>query len=279
MARGARATRARRLTRMPMPGETASGATDCVRAERDSPCAGSVRLVLDDSRHANALSPALVAQLHDAVRAASASDAKAIVVDSSGERFCAGFDLGDADTIEDASLRERFDALEALLESVRRAPAVTIAVVRGPALGAGADLVAACDYRIGTSQARFAFPGSRFGVVLGTRHLASVVGRQAALETLVEARTLDADAALACGLLSELRSDESLQARVDEIVRHCASIDLDTLRAMLRLVRSEPSERDRAELRASVAREGFGERVRAHAKRVREARDARRSRP
>lgn len=267
------------MTHLPMHGEVASGETDLVRIERDSPCAQSVTLVLDDPRHANALSPELVARLHDALRDAIASETKAIVLDSSGERFCAGFDLRDAEAFDDASLGERFDALEALLESVRRAPAVTIAIVRGPALGAGADLVAACDYRIGTSQARFVFPGSRFGVVLGTRHLAGVVGRQAALETLVEGRTLDADAALRCGLLSEARSPESLQSRIDEIARHCASIDIETLRAMLRLVRSEPSERDRAELLASVAREGFGERVRAHATRVREARDARRGRP
>jgi len=264
---------------MAMPGEAASGKTDLVRTERDAPCDGSVRLVLDDPRHANALSPALVSRLHDALRDAIASEAKAIVFDSSGERFCAGFDLRDAEAFDDASLRERFDAVEALLESVRRAPAVTIAAVRGPALGAGADLVAACDYRIGTPQARFAFPGSRFGVVLGTRHLASVVGRQAALEMLVEGRTPDADAALRCGLLSEARSPESLPSRIEEIARHCASIDIETLRAMLRLVRSEPSERDRAELLASVAREGFRERVRAHAKRVREDRDTRRGHP
>lgn len=259
-----------------MPGEAASGEADLVRTERDTPCAGSATLVLDDPRHANALSPALVAGLHGALRNAIASEAKAIVFASSGERFCAGFDLRDAETLDDASLRERFDAIEALLESVRRAPAVTIAAVRGAALGAGADLVAACDYRIGTPQASFAFPGSRFGVVLGTRHLACVVGRQAALETLVEGRTLDAHAALRCGLLGEARSVESLQSRIDDIARRCASIDIETLRAMLRLVRSEPSERDRNELLASVARDGFGERVRAHAKRVREARDARR---
>jgi enoyl-CoA hydratase/carnithine racemase len=264
---------------MAMPGEVPSEKADLVRTERDASCERSVRLVLDDPRHANALSPALTARLHDALHDAIASEAKTIVFDSSSERFCAGFDLRDAEAFDDAALRERFDAVEALLESVRRAPAVTIAVVRGPALGAGADLVAACDYRIGTSQARFAFPGSRFGVVLGTRHLAGVVGRQAALETLVEGRTLDADAALRCGLLSEARSPESLQSRIDEIARHCASIDIETLRAMLRLIRSEPSELDRAELRASAAREGFGERVREHARRVREARDARRSRP
>ena len=248
-----------------------------IRVERDCPRAGCWRLVLDDPSNANALSPALVACLDESIRAAVAANARAIALDSSSERFCAGFALRDVDDAGDAELRSRFEALEALLESVRRAPALTVAVVRGAALGAGADLVAACDYRIGTARARFAFPGSRFGVVLGTRQLAGLVGRQAALEILVEGRTLDADAALHCGLLSDLCSDDAASARVEAILQGCETIDVETLRAMLRLVRDAPSPRDRDELFASVSREGFAARVRDHARRTREARERRRA--
>ena len=249
---------------------------DLVRTERDAPRPGCWRLVLSDAAHANALSAALVARLDAALRAALASDARAIVLDSSGERFCAGFDLRGVESAGDADLRARFEAIEALLERVLRAPALTIAVVRGPAFGAGADLVAACDYRIGTSNARFAFPGNRFGVVLGTRHLAAVVGTQAALEILVEGRTLDADAALQCGLLGELRGDADVAARVEQIARRAEGLDLETLRATLRLLREAHSERDRDELLASVSRDGLAVRIREHAQRMREARDRRR---
>jgi enoyl-CoA hydratase/carnithine racemase len=245
---------------------------DVLRVERDWPRAGCWRLVLDDRPHANALSPALVARLDVSLRDALANGARTIVFDSSGERFCAGFDLRDIETVDDSDLRARFEALEALLESVRRAPALTIACVRGAALGAGADLVAACDYRIGTASARFAFPGNRFGVVLGTRHLASVVGRQAALEILVEGKTLDADYALRCGLLSEACSEEALAARVSAIEQHCETIDVETLRAMLRLVREAPSDSDRQALVASVSRTGVAKRAREYARRTREAR-------
>ncbi|HJU24617.1 MAG TPA: hypothetical protein VJ891_19105, partial [Casimicrobiaceae bacterium] len=114
-------------------------------------------------------------------------------------------------------------------------------------------------------------------VVLGTRHLASVVGRQAALEILIEGKTVNADAALACGLLSEIRDPQSVDARVEEILVRCECLDIETLRAMLRLLRDAPSERDRAELLASVSRGGFAERVRAHARRVRDERERRRA--
>ena len=248
-----------------------------IGVERNRPRTGCWRLVLDDPASANALSPALVTGLRDALQDALANDARAIVFDSSGDRFCAGFDLRGVDGVDDAALRARFEALEALLESVRRAPALTIAVVRGAALGAGADFVAACDYRIGTSRARFAFPGARFGVVLGTRHLAGLVGRQAALEILVEGKTIDAEAALRHGLLCEMRSDDTVATRVDEIVQRTEPIDLETLRAMLGLLRELPSDRDRDALVASVSREGLAARVRDHARRVREAREHRRA--
>jgi enoyl-CoA hydratase/carnithine racemase len=149
--------------------------------------------------------------------------------------------------------------------------------VRGAALGAGADLVASCDYRIGTSGARLAFPGSRFGVVLGTRHLAAVVGRQLAREILVEGKILDAKAALDCGLLSSLCAEDTVASRVDEILRGSEAVDSETLRAILPLTRDMPSERDRAELLRSTWREGLAERIREHAHRTRDERAARRT--
>jgi enoyl-CoA hydratase/carnithine racemase len=247
-----------------------------LRVERDVPRAGTWRLVLDDTARANALSPHLVASLQASLHAAFATDARAIILDSAGERFCAGIDLADIDRLDDVQLRERFGALEDLLETLRRAPALTIAVVRGPALGAGADLVASCDYRIGTSGARLAFPGSRFGVVLGTRHLATLVGGQVAREILVEGRMLDAQAAAGCGLLSSLSTEAEIAQRVDDILRGCEALDTATLRAILPLTRDAPSQRDRAELLRSVWRDGLAERMRDHARRARDARAARR---
>lgn len=240
------------------------------------PRAGSWRIVLDDPLRANALSARLVERLRASLHTAFDGGARAIVLGSSGDRFCAGSDLGGVDELCDSELRERFGEIEDLLETVRRAPALTIALVRGAAFGAGADLVAACDYRIGTTSARFAFPGSRFGVVLGTRHLAGVVGGQLAREILIEGRTLDATQALECGLLSSLCAEDDMASRVDAILQASEAIDSETLLAILRLTRGSPSERDRAELLRSTSCAGLAERVRAHARRVREARAPRR---
>lgn len=244
----------------------------CVGVARDVPRSGTWQLVLDDPEHANAVSPQLVRQLDAALKEAIANGAHSIVLSSSGRRFCAGFDLSDIDAVEDDELRERFEAVEALLERVRRAPAVTIALVAGPALGAGADLVAACDYRIGTDDARLGFPGIRFGVILGTRHLAGLLGGQRARELLLEGRIIDAAAALEIGLLSERCTQDRFAARVDEITAHAATLDRNALETMLRLTRAPASESDLAELNRSTSRPGLAERMRAHARRVLPAR-------
>ena len=115
--------------------------------------------------------------------------------------------------------------------------------------------------------------------MLGTRHLASIVGRQAAREILVEGRTLDADAAAACGLLSELSTDDAIASRVDTIVQRSEGLDPPTLRAVLRLTRDAPSELDRAELLRSTWRGSLAERLREHARRMQQARAARRAHP
>lgn len=250
---------------------------DLLLVEQDAPREGAWRLVLDDPQRANALSPSLVDRLHASVHEAFASGARAIILDSSSERFCAGSNLADVDRLSDSELRERFSALEDLLESLRRAPALTLAVVRGAALGAGADLVASCDYRIGTSNAHFAFPGTRFGVVLGTRHLAGVVGRQTARQILVEGKMLDAKASLDCGLLSEICAEEAVAHRVEDILQRSEAIDTSTLRAILRLTRDAPSECDRAELLHSTWRGSLAERIREYARRTQEERAARRT--
>lgn len=244
----------------------------CVRVERDAPRQGAWRVVLDDPDHANAVSVRLVRDLHEALESAIAGGAHSIVLASSGKRFCAGFDLSDIETVGDAELRTRFDAVEALLECVRRAPAVTVALVTGPALGAGADLVAACDYRIGTSDARLGFPGIRFGVILGTRHLAGLLGGQRAREMLLEGRIVDASQARDAGLLSELCEVQDLDARVASICDRAADLDRNALEALLRLTRMPPSTSDLEELRRSTSRPGLAERMRAHARRVLPAR-------
>lgn len=124
-------------------------------------------VTLDRPRQANALSPALVEDLHAVLDEADLVRPAALVLRGNPRHFAAGFDLTDLHLETDASLAHRFLRIGLLLERLISAPYLTIAVAEGAAIGAGADLVLACDARLVAPGVTLRFPGSRFGVVLG----------------------------------------------------------------------------------------------------------------
>ncbi|MEU6559068.1 enoyl-CoA hydratase/isomerase family protein [Nocardia nova] len=132
------------------------------------------RVRFDRPEAANALSPALVEALHDVLDEAAVIHPEVLVLEGNRRHFAAGFDLAGLSRESDASLAHRFLRIGLLLERLATAPYPTVAVVEGSAVGAGADLVAACDHRLAGPDARFAFPGARFGVILGAARLRAV---------------------------------------------------------------------------------------------------------
>lgn len=124
-------------------------------------------VTLDRPDRANALSADLVEALHATLDDADAARPDALVLRGNVRHFAAGFDLGGLDDETDASLALRFLRIGLLLERLVAAPYVTVAVAEGAAVGAGADLVLACDHRLVDPAVTLRFPGSAFGVVLG----------------------------------------------------------------------------------------------------------------
>jgi enoyl-CoA hydratase len=91
----------------------------------------------------------------------------------------------------------------------------TIALVDGVALGGGAELAYACDFRVGTPHTRFGNPEPGLGILAAagaTWRLADLVGEPLAKEILLAGRVVDAERALAAGLLNELVEPEALVA-------------------------------------------------------------------
>lgn len=80
-------------------------------------------------------------------------------------------------------------------------PIRTAAFATGRAWGAGADLFAACDLRARRPMPRSRFPGSAFGIVLGTRRLTEIVGWDRARPLVTEGVMLEAPGARAAGLV------------------------------------------------------------------------------
>src|SRR5262249_62241372 len=104
----------------------------------------------------------------------------------------------------DCRLPLRVARLEQLLEALHHAPLTAPALCHGSAWGADAGLVAACDWRFAAPAPRFRMPGLRFGIVLGTRRFAALVGTDAAHEILVTSRSFGAAEAERLGFVQRL---------------------------------------------------------------------------
>ena len=124
-------------------------------------------VTLDRPDRANALSGGLVEALHGVLDEAAAAQPLALVLRGNARHFAAGFDLTGLDLETDATLAHRFLRIGLLLERLSLAPYLTVAVADGAAVGAGADLVLACDARLVAREVTLRFPGSAFGVILG----------------------------------------------------------------------------------------------------------------
>ncbi len=220
-------------------------------------------LRLDAPHCRNALSGELVAALQAELDAAASQGSQLVALSGGKECFSSGFDLSGAGSTSHADLKSRFLAIQDLLDSLRQAPFLTVALVDGPAVGAGADLVAACDVRIGSARATFRFPGLNFGVLLGTDRLISLVGSGMALRLLLQQESLSATQAADSGLLTHVLPSNQFPVQLSELATRVASIDPDTMRGLVNLLRRRDDREARDVLAESIGVVGLPERIQA----------------
>lgn len=226
---------------------------------------GVLTITLNRAERGNALDAGLVEALRAAVALAENPAVRLLVLRGAGRALCTGFDVGAIGEETDAGLLARFVAIELLLQAVRHAPVPTVALGHGRMFGAGADLFAACTWRIADPGARFAFPGARFGLVLGTRRLAGIVGEAQALALTVRGQGLEADSALACGLATGIAAQDAWDGAVGAIAGEVARVDRATAAALAGAARPDTSDADLAALVRSAAAPGLAGRIAAYA--------------
>ena len=182
-------------------------------------------ILIDRPDKLNAMTPAMADALVAAVSECNASDAiRCVIVTGAGEKaFCAGSDITTLDGYATAwDFRNRADYCDAL----RACRKPVIAAVNGYALGGGLETALACDIRIAASTARFAAPEIKLGWIGGggmAAGLAHSAGMSNAAMMLLTGDMIDAERALAWGLVSEVLAPDALLPRAGEIARTIAS--------------------------------------------------------
>jgi enoyl-CoA hydratase len=172
----------------------------------DHPHPGVARLLLDRPERHNALDRALVEALHAAVEA---EREHVIVLGSSGAgRFCGGADT----SLDDAERAWVSDALYDLYARILELPRPVLAALDGPAIGGGLQLAISCDLRIAAPGAWLQARGPGHGLAVAAWGLPTLVGRGRALDLCLTGRRVEAEEALAIGLVDRVTDDPGAAA-------------------------------------------------------------------
>jgi enoyl-CoA hydratase/carnithine racemase len=199
----------------------------------------------------NSINLQLAGEITAALQEADQDDqVRVVVVDSSGDVFCAGVDLTVflGVTSYDSPELEKLSHLDRALRYFSKP---LIAAVQGPAVGMGVTLLPYFDLVYASSRASFTTPFVSLGLVLeyGSSYtLPRLIGRQRANELVLRARPIDAETAERWGLVTRMYGEEELQERVSEIARDIAAQAPSAVATCKRLiVAGEESSLDEAD--------------------------------
>ncbi len=200
-------------------------------------------IVLDRPEKRNALSPAMIVELGEALDRAGADDAvRAVVVTGNGSAFCAGADLGAGRELADAGDDVRNPFAE-LLQRLQRSAKPVIAAVNGPAFGGGLGLIAAADVVIASNAAVFSFSEVRLGLVPAMISVVVLprIGPHHARRLFLTGRRFSAEEAAGYGLVHRLTPPGELEAAVEEEVAEIAKGGPVAVGEAKRLIREIPN--------------------------------------
>ena len=214
--------------------------TDLLETVKD----GVAVLTLNRPDRLNAMSrPMLDALLEALPRLAEDPAVGVVVLTGAGRGFCAGGDvkaMAEGKELGGQTMEEKAQALRARMETSRwlhEMPKPTIAMVRGPAAGAGLSLAMACDMRVASDTARLGTAFARVGYsgdFGGSYYLTQLVGTAKARELYFTADLLDAQQALALGLLNRVVPDARLEEETMALASRLARGPRVALRYMKR---------------------------------------------
>jgi len=216
------------------------------------------RITLNRPDKRNALSTALVRELHDALwEADDRTDVNVIILEGAGKDFCAGYDLvttysdRKADDTSDAPTQEvvyrsvagtydddcwQMEATQRLTNALFDLHKPVIAKVQGNCLAGGTDLAFMCDMVIAAEDARIGFPATRANGTPPTHMWVYHMGPQWAKRMLMTGDCLYGRDAARVGLVLDAVPADQLDAAVNELARRVSCVDSEMLSAHKRVV-------------------------------------------
>ena len=198
---------------------------------------GIATLTLNRPDSRNALSRPMMVGLAEALQRLALDPAvRAVVLTGAGRAFCSGGDVkgfaqrAGGGSADDPSFDTKVTDLRARMEAVRwlhEMPKPTLAVIPGPAAGAGLSLALACDLRIAADDAKFTTAFSKIGLsgdFGGSYFLSHLVGASKARELYFTGRVVLAEEALRIGMIDRTAPYEQLAAAAAAYAKELAAL-------------------------------------------------------
>jgi enoyl-CoA hydratase len=198
---------------------------DAILASRAGPL---TTLTLNRPEKLNALDRSALRSLRDALaRAAADPETRAVALAGAGERaFCVGADLAEVRTLTPAEALDFARLGQSVCDAVAGLDVLTVALLRGHALGGGLELALACDVRIAARGARLGLPEVNVGLLPGwggTQRLPRLVGMALAREMVLTGEAVAADEALRIGLVNRVVEPGGMAEATEALVQKISS--------------------------------------------------------
>jgi enoyl-CoA hydratase len=189
-------------------------------------------ITLNRPRVGNVINPALARELTDICERISQDDnIYVVVITGAGEKaFCRGHELEQiaqsGKTVKTALAKLKETGMGfSVASAIASIDRPVIAAINGDAFGQGVELALSCDVRLATQTARFGFPLVASGLMPsdgGTQRLPRIIGRGKALELVLTGEIIDAEEALAIGLVSQMVPPPDLMATAEALAQNIA---------------------------------------------------------
>ena len=204
---------------------------------------GIAIVTLNRPKAMNALSRRLQAELAEALqKLAGDTSVDVVILTGAGERaFSAGLDLKElsGETPEDSDADVAVSRGGDLVRALEEFPRPVIGAINGFAITGGFELALACDVLIGSTNAKFADTHARVGIMPGwglSQKLSRLVGISRAKELSLTGNYLDAETAVAWGLLNRVVAPPELMATCEALARDMQSCDRDMVGKYKRVI-------------------------------------------
>ena len=208
---------------------------------------GVATITLNRPDKRNAISYELIDDVTAALKQASQSSAKVLILTGAGSAFSAGMDLENLKGLLGRTPEQNLEdsqTMAGLFRALYDFPKPTVAAVNGAAIAGGTGLATLCDFTLAVPEAKFGYTEVRIGFVPGivSSYLIANVGEKRARDLLLTGRLFSAEEAYRFGLVTEIVAPDQLMPRALQLASQLMENSPASLETTKRLLSSYTKE-------------------------------------